>query len=313
MSSFGLGPDSALSLGGYFSAYPNAPTRDIMAVWQFGDNLSWVHGIHSVNAGMELYRNRVNEIQNYYTGGALTFSGQFSGNGASDFLLGDFSAYTQIQALTSRLHQTLPSFYVQDDIKLTRRVTVNVGLRWDPVTGYNSEDNQLATFRPGVQSALFPLATTGMLYPGDNGLPFNIVGSRFDNLAPRLGIAWDVFGNGKTSVRAGAGIYYIPLTRGITFNRFTLIQPFVLDLPSAAPAPPISGLPRPSMARSVSAPHGWQFSWAQALPFIPDAGESSLALPFKSESYTTWSFSVQQSLWNNALIEADYSAPSPCT
>ena len=307
VTSFGLGPDSELALSGYFSAYPNAPTRDIMATWRFADNMSWVRGIHSVNAGMELYRNRVNEIENYFTGGYMNFNGQFSGNAASDFLLGDFYSYRQIQALTSRLHQTLPSFYVQDDIKLTRRVTLNAGLRWDPVSGYNSQDSQLATFRPGTQSSLFPLMTPGLLYPGDDGLPFNVVGTRFDNLAPRVGVAWDVFGNGKTSIRAGAGVFYIPLTRGITFNRFTLIQPFVLDYTVSAgsalniwAAPPFNGtgpFPRP-FAGNLAA--------LKALPYVPGGGESSLALPFKTESYHQWSFSVQQALWRNAVLEADY-------
>ncbi len=306
-SSYGLTPDSLLSVGGYFSVYPGAPTRDIMPTWYLSDSLSWVHGIHSINVGMELYRNRVNELQNFFTGGSLSFSGQFTGNGAADFLLGDMSSYEQIEALTSRLHQTLPSFYVQDNIKLTRRVTLNAGLRWDPVTGYSSEDRQLSTFEAGKQSTLFPLATTGLLYPGDQGLPFNIVGTRYDNVAPRLGIAWDVFGNGKTSVRAGGGIFYVPLTRGITFNRFTLIQPFVVDLTvhggSASDiwaAPPYNGVnpfPRPTAS---------DLEGLKKLPFVPLAGESSLALPFKTEADNQWSFSVQQQLWRSAVLEVDY-------
>jgi len=310
-SSFGLTPDSDLSIGGYFGVYPGAPTRDIMPTWYVADNVSWVHGIHSINAGMMLYRNRINELQNFFTGGALSFSGQFTGDGAADFLLGDASSYEQIEALTSRLHQTLPSVYVQDDIKVSRRVTVNVGLRWDPITGYNSEDSQLATFRPGAQSTLFPLATPGMLYPGDGGLPFNIVGSRRDNFAPRVGIAWDVFGTGKTSIRAGAGTYFIPLTRGITFNRFTLIQPFVVDLTVKAPnaaniwaGAPYNGVdpfPRP-MAGNLAG--------LKQLPFLDYAGESALALPFKSETAEEWSFSIQQQLWRNAILEADYSGSS---
>lgn len=113
-NSFGLTPDSSLSAGGYFGAYEGAPTRDIMPTWQVTDNVSWIHGIHNINAGMEWYHNRVNELQNYLTGGALNFSGQFTGDAAADFLLGDFSSYQQIGGLSARLHQTLPSFYAQD-------------------------------------------------------------------------------------------------------------------------------------------------------------------------------------------------------
>lgn len=307
LNSFGLTPESTLSLGGYFNASPGAPTRDIMPTWYFSDSLSWVHGIHSINVGMELYRNRVNELQNFLTGGSLSFSGQFTGNGAADFLLGNFSSYEQIEGLTSRLHQTLPSFYVQDHVKLRPRVTLNAGLRWDPVTGYSSEDRQLSTFRPGAQSTLFPLATTGLLYPGDAGLPFNIVGTRWNNLAPRIGVAWDVFGNGKTSVRAGAGMFYIPLTRGITFNRFTLIQPFVVDLTvhggnagniwGASPYNGVNPFPRPTAS---------DLEGLKTLPFLTSAGESALALPFKTETDNEWSFSLQQEVWRNAILEADY-------
>lgn len=306
-SVFGMTPDSALSLGGYFSLYLGAPVRDIMPTWYFHDGLSWIHNIHSIEVGMELYHNRNNQLANFFTGGSLSFSGQFTGNGAADFMLGDFSSYRQITELTSRLHQTLPSLYVQDNIKLSRRVTLNAGLRWDPTSGYSSEDSQLSTFQPGEQSTLFPLATTGMLYPGDNGLPQNIIGTRWNNIAPRLGLAWDVFGNGKTSVRAGGGIYYIPLTRGITLNRFTLIQPFVVDLSVYGgnasdiwAGPPYNGVdpfPRPTAGN---------LSGLQKLPFVPYAGESAFALPFKTEAANQWSLSLQQALWRNAVLEVDY-------
>lgn len=306
-NNFGLIPDSSLSVSGYFGGYEGAPTRDIMPTWQLTDNVSWVHGIHNINAGTELYHNRINELQNYLTGGSLSFTGQVTGNAAADFLLGDFNSYQQIGGLSSRLHQTLPSFYVQDDIKISRNVTINAGVRWDIVTGYRSEDKQLSTFRPGVQSTLFPNAPNGLLFPGDAGLPDNIVGTRWNNLAPRVGLAWDVFGNGRTSIRAGYGVFYVPFTRGISLNRFTLIQPFTVNINvyggnasniwAGAPFNGVNPFPRPSAS---------DLTGLKALPFVPTAGESALALPFKTESSNQWSLSIQQQLWKQAVLEVDY-------
>jgi len=209
--------------------------------------------------------------------------------------------------LSARLHQTLPSFYFQDDLKLSRRLTLSAGLRWEPVTAYSSEDKQLATFQPGSQSMLFPNAPDGLLYPGDSGLPNNIVGTRWNNLAPRVGVAWDVRGNGKTSIRAGFGIYYAPFTRGISYNRFTLIQPFTVDLSvfggdanNLFGTPPFNGVnpfPRPSAS---------DLAGLKTLPFVPTAGESALAVPLKTQSDQQWSLSVQQALWRDALIEVNY-------
>ncbi len=306
---FGLTSQSILSVNGYWGGLTNlgAPTRDIMPVWYFHDNLSWVKNIQSISLGAEYYHNRINELQNYLTGGNFSFTGQFTGNGGADFLLGDFNSYTQIEGFASRLQQTLPSFYVQDNIKLTRRLTLNAGLRWDPIEGYRSEDKELATFIAGKQSTLFPLAPVGLLYPGDAGLPGNIVGTRWDNLAPRLGLAWDVFGNGKTSVRAGGGIFYVPLSRGITLNRFPIMQPFVAqvvvnggtagDIWASPPFNGVNPFPRPSATN---------FAALAALPFVPDAAETAFPLPFKTEADNQWSLSVEQQLWRDAVLEVDY-------
>lgn len=307
-SNFGLIPDASLSVSGYFGAYEGAPTRDVAATWQVSDNVSWVHGMHHVNAGMDIYHNRVNELQNFFTGGSLSFNGQFTGDSAADFLLGDFNGYQQIGGLSARLHQTLPSFYAQDDMKISRTVTLNAGVRWDIDSGYRSEDGQLSTFRPGVQSTVFPNAPVGLLFPGEAGLPENIVGTRWNNLAPRVGLAWDVFGNGRTALRAGFGIYYSPFTRGISLNRFTLIQPYTVNVSISGGGnasnifggPPFNGVnpfPRPSAA---------DLAGLKALPFVPTAGESALALPFKTQGSNEWSLSLQQQLWRAAVLEVNY-------
>ena len=307
INSFGLTPDSELSLSGYFGAYLGAPTRDITPTWEVSDNLSWVAGIHTINLGMDLYHNRVNELQNYLAGGDFNFNGQATGDAAADFLLGNFNSYQQETGFSLRLRQTLPSFYFQDDIKVSRRLTLSGGLRWEPVTGYSSEDKQLSTFEPGKQSTLFPNATNGLLYPGDDGLPSSIVGTRWNNLAPRVGVAWDVRGDGKTSVRAGFGIYYAPFTRGISYNHFANIQPYTLRVnlfggqtDSIFAPPPFNGVdpfPRPS---------GSDLAALKELPFVPTAEATALALPLKTQSDKQWSFSLQQALWKDALIELNY-------
>ena len=306
-SNYGLTPDSRLSVSGSFTGDPGASTRDIMPTTHIADNVSWTKGNHNFNIGVEIYKNRINEIQNYFTGGALGFNGQFTGIGASDFLLSRYTGFTQIGGLSARLHQVLPSGYIQDDYKATPRLTVSVGARWDVVTGYNSEQNQLTTLQPGRQSTIFPLAPVGLLFPGDTGIPKNVVGTRWNNVAPRVGVAYDVRGDGKTSIRAGFGSFFVPLTRGITFNRLTLIQPYTLQVNittgdaqnifAAAPYNGVNPFPRPT---------GNNIADLARIPFVPTAGESSLQANMKTEVSYEWSLSVQQALWRGGVLEADY-------
>jgi hypothetical protein len=304
-SNYGLTPDSSLSIGGDFGAYPGAPTRDIMPTYDISDNVTLIKGRHTINAGIQIYKNRINELQNFFTGGSMSFSGQFSGLGASDFLLGDFSNYTQISGLSSRLHQTLPAAYVQDDIKLTPRVTLNAGVRWDIVSGYHSQDGQLMTLQPGKQSTVFPLATPDLLFAGDPGVPADVIGTRWNDIAPRLGIAWDVFGKGRTSLRAGYGRFFVPMTEGISLNRQTLIQPFCLEVSLNAgdaeniwAQAPFNGVDPYPIANSAAG--------LKTVPFVPDGSETTLPTTWKTQTSDMWSLSIQQAVWKGSVLEANY-------
>jgi hypothetical protein len=238
ISGFGLTGQSHMTVTGFWSDLDAVPVRDIMPNTEIGDMMSWVHGPHTFKFGTQIYKNRTNQIANFLTNGNLSFTGYATGNAGADFLIGTAAVFQQEEPTITRLRQTLPSFYFQDDFRVSRRLTLNLGLRWDPFLGWASEDKALSTFIPGKNSTLFPLALPGMLYPGDAGLPESIVGNRLNNFAPRVGMAWDVFGNGETSLRTSFGMFYVPTTEGISLNRFANIPPFDQNLrvPSSRPS-----------------------------------------------------------------------------
>ncbi len=307
LTAYGLTGQSHMSVSGFWSDTDAAPTRDRIPNSEIGDMMSWVHGAHTLRFGAQVYRNRVNELQNYLTDGSLSFNGFESGNAGADFMLGYTSQFEQEEPTISRLRQNLASFYAQDDYRVTRRLTMNLGLRWDPTSNWSSENLALSSFIPGAQSTLFPLAFPGMLYPGDNGFPKNIVGTRYDNLAPRLGVAWDVFGNGKTSLRSSFATFFVPNTDGINMNRFCNVPPFDFNINvynvsfsniwNGAPFNGVDPFPFPSPGN---------LALLKEIPFPATVATTSLMLPFKTPANQEWSLSVQQAIGVNSSLEVAY-------
>ncbi len=307
LKSYGLKPDSILGVSGYFQAGAGVPTRDIVPTTHFNDRVSLTAGAQQLSFGVEIYHTRVNQLQNYLTDGVMNFSGFATGNAAADFLLGQFSNYEQLTPLITRLRQTLPSIYAQDDWKVSRRVTLNLGVRWDPYFPWISQDNVLGTYIPGRQSRVFPLMAPGLLYPGDPGIPRGVASNRYNNVAPRVGIAWDVFGNGHTSVRLGGGLFYMPTNSAINFNRFPQMPPFGFEANLSAgdadhiwavqPFNGINPFPRPDVT-DVQA--------LKQVPFVATTGDTALGLPFKTPVEQQWSASVQQALGRDSVFELAY-------
>ena len=307
LNTYGLVPDSWLSVGPYFSAAGGVPTRDIVPVTHFSDRLTLTAGAHEMSAGVEIYHTRVNQLQNFLTDGQMSFNGFATGNAAADFLLGQFVSYEQLTPLITRLRQTLPSLYAQDNIKMTRRLTVNLGIRWDPYFPWISQNNVLGVYIPGRQSTVFPLMAPGLLFPGDSGIPRGVASNRYNNVAPRVGLAWDVFGNGRTSVRLGGGIFFMPTNDAINFNRFPQMPPFGFEALlnagdadhfwAAAPYNGVDPFPRPNVT-DVSA--------LKQVPFVAGTGDTSYGLPFKTPVEDQWSVSAQQQMPGNSVLEVAY-------
>lgn len=307
LNEFGLTPDSVLCLDGYFCAEAGVPTRDIVPTTHFNDTLSIQRGSQSISVGVEIYHTRVNQLQNFLTDGDMSFSGFATGDAAADFLLGDFASYEQITPLITRLRQTLPSLFAQDNIRVSRNITVNAGIRWDIYHPWISENNVLGTYIPGKQSTVFPLMPPGLLYPGDPGIPRGVASSRYNNIAPRLGVNWDVRGDGRLSVRAGAGIFYMTSNDAINFNRFPQMTPFgfeatlnggnVENLWAAAPYNGVNPFPRPDVT---------DVAGLKKVPFIPTTAFTSLQLPFKTPAEDQWSLSVQQAIGRDSVFEVAY-------
>ena len=153
-------------------------------------------------------------ISGLNTPGGFTFSGQTTGLSMADYLAGYSSAFAQGGFSYGTNRQNYIGAYAQDSWKVTSRFTVNYGLRWEPYIPAYSATRQVANFSPalfaaGVHSKIYPNAPAGTIFPGD---PQFTAGNApedatYNLWAPGLAVAWDPFGDGKTAVRAAAGIF----------------------------------------------------------------------------------------------------------
>ena len=114
---------------------------------------------------------------------------------------------------------------MQDDFKVRPRLTLNLGLRWDVQTAPTDPLNRVVNYVPGQKSTVNPIAPVGALFFGDPGVERGGIPTSYTHFSPRIGFAWDMKGDGKTSIRGAFGMFYGSIS-GNEWNTMTNFQPF---------------------------------------------------------------------------------------
>jgi hypothetical protein len=290
--------------------------------YQIRDDVSITKGAHQIKIGgsWALYK----KIQDLFgqTQGGFGFDGTFTGNDFADFLLGDAKSYQELAVQDKGLWNNVSwAAYVQDNWRVNRKLTLNLGLRWDGVPHTYEANNRMGNFYPGLYNpadaailnpngtinpaspglgtspnpilAGVPLYLNGIGIPGQNGVPKGLVDNHWASFGPRLGFAYDLTGNGKTVVRGGFGIMYERIQGNDMYNAGPNI-PFSLQV--NAPAPVEFDNPSLSLATGT----------AGVLPINPADITGLNKAAYKQPASYQWSVGVQHSLGARTVLSAAY-------
>jgi len=295
--------------------------------YQILDNFSKVIGRHTLKLGGEFHYDQVNVNPIAQFNGNFLFTGSETGVDFADFLLGIPSQYNQSQLNPFYGRNKYAGAFAQDSLRARPNLTLNFGLRWDRIEPWYEKYNQISTTEPGKQSVVFPGAPAGILYPTDPGVRRTLAppGNEF---SPRVGLAYSpdassdgwlgklLGGPGKTSFRAGFGMYYTSI-EALTIGVLAANAPYGTTYSS--PAPPLFS--NPFITASTGQDLGQYFpvafaplnssashpdpnvDWSQYEPItgIP-AYPVSNRIPY-TEQYV---FSLERQLEDNTVLSASY-------
>ena len=217
------------NISGYVNIFSGGALTQDPTSFEFKAQAVKILGAHSLSFGATYERTRIDATDFSYTPGDNTFNGQRTGNAAADFYLGLDSTFFQDNGRKFYLRENRVGLYLQDDWKLTRGLTVNAGLRWDPWLPPVDANQTLVGFSAGQQSRVAPGAPLGLQFNGDAGVSPSIFHNNYKDFAPRIGFAYNVGGAGKTVVRGAYGLFY-GFPEGLLYQRTDASQPVDLYL-----------------------------------------------------------------------------------
>ena len=316
-----------ISFNNYTIGVPAYFAAQYNNTYQLIDNFSKVAGTHTLKFGATYHYDQITEHDFGANNGTFGFSGIETGSDFADFLLGAPSYYQQGVQAPLHTRTFYVGLYAQDSWRATSNLTLNYGLRWDLTSPWYEANGQLETIVPGLQSKVFPGSPTGWVFPGDPGIPKTLAPLRYDNFAPRAGLAYSpgatggwlaklTGGPGKTSIRAGFGMFYTAFENATGFNE-------VGDAPFgffwSSPTPPL--FTTPFVDRATGNPEGQRFpvtfpppnvsasnpdnsvNWAQYLPISSSPGFYYRNRVPYAEDY---SLSIQRGFGNNTVLSVSF-------
>jgi hypothetical protein len=305
---------SGFSMGGNFR-------RLRSNLYQLSDDVSMTRGRHQFGFGGRVAQARtIGE-----TGDTIlpnfTINGDVTGTGLSDFLLGKVATFVQGLGSGNYLRMKYVSFYGQDTWQMRPRLTMSYGLRWAPIFPLedyrrpvpNVSNFSLERYRQGLRSKTFANAPPGFVYSGDpelvqynNGASpekprADLWNTYWTNFAPRIGLAWDVEGNGKMSVRASYGLNFEEYGSHYRIGSAQQQPPWGSTTRLVAPE---GGLDNPWFNIPGGNPHPLRLT--KDMSFVP-RGDYLPTNPFLTPTYTqTWNLSIQRELAASTLLSVSY-------
>ena len=271
------------------------------------DDLTMVRGSHQWAFGLSAGLSDWKTMSNVRSPGAFTFNGNQTGLPIADFMLGRVFEFRQAGAFTLDIKQKYVGLYGQDTWRMSPNMTINYGVRWEPWFPQQHQQGQIYNFdaerfRAGTRSQVYPQAPPGLHYPGDPGFPSKAgMDPKWLSFQPRVGIAWDPVGDGRTSVRAGYGM-----------NSNFIAGEFYFDAGSAPPFGLEQRLVNPG-AYSLDDP--WRaVGRVNPFPFVPGAVSEFppysllIAVPYDLETTRvhSWNVGVQRQIGDSIGVSASY-------
>jgi hypothetical protein len=275
--------------------------------FQLAEDVNVIRGSHQIAFGLNWIHAIMNTLNNRPTNGQFTFSGQTTGLALADFMIGSVSGgFVQGNPVYDNDRANFIGLYVQDSWKITRRLNLNYGVRWEPFLPEHNWNGfvdhfDYALFSQGGKSSVYTNGPAGLIFPGDNGFPgmSNVLAKKAD-FAPRVGLVWDPKGDGRMTVRASYGMFY-DTPQLFFYTRFANNPPWgaQISLPSTNFSNPWSTYPGGDPFPALNAvAKNMQFPLAGVYVNMP--------LHVKPPYVQQWNLSVQRQVGANLLLSASY-------
>jgi Carboxypeptidase regulatory-like domain/TonB dependent receptor-like, beta-barrel len=294
-----------IQIGGYASVGDpiTGPRNTYQNTFDWSGSFSKIFGRHELKFGGGYRRDQINGLQGIATNGFFVFAGIPSQAG---FLYNDgFANYLSANPVVflqgggdfgREIRDRAFNAFAQDNYKVTSHLTLNLGLRYEVPLPATENKNRVNLFVPGAQSKVVPNAPSGLLYPGDSGVPAGLIPAEKTAFAPRVGFAWDPLGDSKTVLSAAYGIFYEPYYTG---------QGGPLQDPISAP---------PYLKTQQL---GWHRGFSFADPYPPGPNPFGVAFPepmtllavsrnLRLPYAQDWNLNIQRSLGSDFLFQLGY-------
>ncbi len=295
------------------------------------DSMTWVKGTHTIKFGADVRRSRFDQTLYYNVSGEYTFNSTTENSviyndNYPGYLLGLDDSYTQGSAQREDIRNTGVYLFAQDSWKIKPSLTLNYGLRWELDTPLADALHHVQTFRPGQNSTVYPcvltpaeqaslgasnctaagVQPTGLVVPGDSGVPAGLTQTYYKAFAPRIGLAYSI--NPKTTIRGGWGLFYNPMEQlvleqfgaeppfgGSTFLPATFLNtPFISQTGTVSPNP-FNGIlsPKPGTAQD----------WASFRPMLL---YGDFQPHMRTQYSAQYNLNLQQELARNVVFQLGY-------